>query len=414
MRLKVLISAYACSPYQGSEPGSSWGLIERLSYECELWIIVEEEKFKVDITRWQNENPGRLSNVRFYFIRKKRNRILRRIWPPSYYWYYKKWQMQAFHLAKKLDKEQNFDVVHQLTMSGFREPGFLWKLPNKNFVWGPIGGMGFFPKKLLLSFGVKVFGYYTIYNLMNYLQMRLLLRPRQAAKKAGVGFVAANIENRDASMMFWKLKPRVISEVGKPFAFENSDGIVKRNGSECLKLIWVGQMISRKGLTIALDAVARLPKTVEWKLDVFGDGPLRQRMMKKALKLGVADRCTFRGKVDRLTVLNEMKKSHIFLQTSMRDLTSTVLIEALASGLPVISFPFGGFKDIVNEKNGMLLSAYSYKQMVSELALAIISIYKDERLRQALAQQAILDAEKFSWENKASSFMKIYWELHSR
>ena len=95
-RLKVLISAYAASPYQGSEAGVGWGIICSLAEHHELHVIVEEEKFRADIERFLKLNPARLSNVRFYFIRKKRNRKLRRIWPPSYYWYYRSWQKSTY------------------------------------------------------------------------------------------------------------------------------------------------------------------------------------------------------------------------------------------------------------------------------------------------------------------------------
>jgi hypothetical protein len=51
-RLKVLISAYACSPYKGSEPGVGWGFVAALAEHHDLWVIVEEEKFRTDIERY--------------------------------------------------------------------------------------------------------------------------------------------------------------------------------------------------------------------------------------------------------------------------------------------------------------------------------------------------------------------------
>ncbi|MBM9532177.1 hypothetical protein JWG42_18650, partial [Desulfoprunum benzoelyticum] len=57
-RLKVLISAYACSPYKGSEPGVGWGFVAELAKHHDLWVIVEEEKFRADIERYLDENPA--------------------------------------------------------------------------------------------------------------------------------------------------------------------------------------------------------------------------------------------------------------------------------------------------------------------------------------------------------------------
>ena len=59
-----------------------------------------------------------------------------------FYKYYKKWQWKTYLIAKEICAEVNIDVLHQLNMIGFREPGYLWKLSKENgvpFVWGPIG-----------------------------------------------------------------------------------------------------------------------------------------------------------------------------------------------------------------------------------------------------------------------------------
>jgi len=411
MRLKVLISAYACSPYQGSEPASSWGLIKSLSRNCDLWVIVESEKFEKEINFWLKENPTAVDNVNFFFIRKKRNRALRVVWPPSYYWYYKVWQKDAFKLAKQLDKKHNFDIVHNLTMSGFREPGYLWKIEKKPFVWGPIGGMGFFPSMLLTSFGVKVFIYYLSYNIINFLQMKYSSRPKLAAMKAGIGLVCANKENQLGAEKFWNVHSKVISEVGLPDSLSRNRTFGRRNSGDPLKLIWVGQMIPRKGLMLALDALATLPEAISWQLTVIGGGPLQHKLQKTVKKLKLSKKVNFCGKVNRSSVLTEMLRSHVFLQTSMRDLTSTVLIEALASGLPVLSFPYGGFKDIINKDNGILLEAKNYQQMVVSLADGISFMYNNEDIRLEMAQQALMDAQEFSWEAKAGKFIDIYNNL---
>ena len=139
-KLKLLISAYACCPNRGSEPGMGWNFVSGLSKFHEVHVITEQEKWEVELKKYLKEYPELSKNLRFYFIRKKRGRKIRKIWPPSYYCFYRQWQKEAFKLAIKLDDKENFDLVHQLNMVGYREPGYLWKI-NKPFVWGPIGGL---------------------------------------------------------------------------------------------------------------------------------------------------------------------------------------------------------------------------------------------------------------------------------
>ena len=86
---RIAIIAYACSPIRGSEPGMAWNIISRLSTSSVSFdIYVEQEKFKDEILNYIQADY--LQNISFIFIRKKRMRLLRKIYPPSYYWFYKK------------------------------------------------------------------------------------------------------------------------------------------------------------------------------------------------------------------------------------------------------------------------------------------------------------------------------------
>ena len=70
-RLKVLIPAYACTPCKGSEPGVGWGFVSELAKHHDLWVIVEEEKFRADIERYLVEHPEFRRYVNFFFIHKQ-------------------------------------------------------------------------------------------------------------------------------------------------------------------------------------------------------------------------------------------------------------------------------------------------------------------------------------------------------
>ena len=107
-KLKVLISSYACSPYKGSEPGMGWNFVQGLSKFHELHVIVEQLKWEKPIKNYIKDNPHISDNITFHFIDKERNKLLRRIWPPSYYWYYRNWQKKAYSLALELDTKENF------------------------------------------------------------------------------------------------------------------------------------------------------------------------------------------------------------------------------------------------------------------------------------------------------------------
>lgn len=404
-RLKILISAYACSPYQGSEPGVGWGFVVELAKHHELWVIVEEEKFRADIERYLAEVTEFSKSVHFYFIPKQRNRPLRKIWPPSYYWYYRRWHQKAYELAKLLHAEIRFDLAHQLTMVGFREPGYLWQL-GIPFVWGPVGGMGLFPWRFLNKVGWYGALYYLGYNFYNLVQMRFLWRPRLAAKVAGCGLLAATPENQISALAYWGCASTVVTEVGLPC--ETVGSISGRPRDEPLRVVWTGQHTPGKALNLGLVALATLPDTVPWDLHVLGKGHRTAVWQRMADRLGVSARCRFHGWLPRDQALGVMKSAHVMLITSLRDLTSTVAIEALALGLPIVCLDHCGFAHVVDETCGIKVPVNTPVQVIKGLADAITLLATDESLRQRLANGAVRRAESFAWSKKIDVLNSIY------
>lgn len=404
-RLKVLISAYACSPYQGSEAGVGWGFIAALARYHDLWVIVEEGKFRSDIERYLAEHPEFSKSVHFFFLRKRRNRFLRKLWPPSYYWYYRCWHQEAYVLAQTLHQKINFDIAHQLTMVGFREPGYLWKL-GIPFVWGPVGGMGSFPWRFLPTVGLRGAFYYLGYNLFNFWQMRFSLRPKLAAKSAGIGLITATPENRVGTEKYWNCSSTLISEVGLPPIVIH--GPARRQHDSPLRMVWAGQHIPGKALNLGIEALGRLPKEVQWELHVLGDGRRSPAWKRLSQRLKVADHCHFHGWLPRQEALRVMEKSHVMLITSLRDLTSTVTVEALALGLPIICLDHCGFASVVDDTCGVKVPVTTPAKVIAGLAEAIHRLACDEELRNKLATGAVRRVRDFSWEKKIETVNWIY------
>jgi glycosyltransferase involved in cell wall biosynthesis len=408
-RLKVLVSAYACSPYKGSEPGVGWGFISALARHHDLWVIVEEEKFRKDIERALAADPALGRSVRFFFIHKRRNRWLRKLWPPSYYWYYRRWHEDAYNLAKQLHQEVGFDLAHQLTMVGFREPGYLWRL-GIPFVWGPVGGMGLFPWRFLPALGVYGALYYLAYNLFNWWQMNFLARPKRAAKVAASGLanglIAATQENRDCASRYWGCPSIVLTEVGLPR--EPVCQIRERVVGEPLRLVWSGQHTPGKALNLGLQALRRLPHFVNWELHILGKGRQTAAWQRLPAQLAISERCRFHSWAPRAQALEIMQGAHVMLITSLRDLTSTVTVEALALGLPIICLDHCGFAEVVDESCGIKIPVTTPIDVAAAMARVIEHLARDEEKRRTLARGALQRARRFTWEEKARVVDQIY------
>lgn len=217
---KVLVSAYACSPYRGSEPGMGWHYLQAVAEDNEVWCLVEEEKWRSDIEKFYEkkaDTSGVLDagRMHFVFIRKPRARWLRKIWPPSYYWFYRIWQKKAFKRAQMLHAKEKFSLAYQMTMTGFREPGYLWRLDTP-FAWGPIGGNVNVDWRLLPLAGLTGALEYAARNIINWMHCRFLRRPRMAARRAtACGMLMASTgEIAEAAKRLWNADAHVLCENG--------------------------------------------------------------------------------------------------------------------------------------------------------------------------------------------------------
>ena len=70
-------------------------------------------------------------------------------------------------------QQHHIDIVHQLNMIGFREPGYLWKIEDKLFVWGPIGGLKQFPDAYMQGAGLKMKLFNKLKNKINYTTQKI-------------------------------------------------------------------------------------------------------------------------------------------------------------------------------------------------------------------------------------------------
>lgn len=117
------------------------------------------------------------------------------------------------------------------------------------------------------------------------------------------------------------------------------------------------------------------------------------------------------GWMERDKAIEVMKGCHLFCITSMADLTSTVLLEALSYGLPVIAMNRFGFANTITEECGIKIDILSKAQVVRDFAVAIDILYENENKRQTLSKGAFERAKEFSWEKKAEVINDIYQQI---
>ena len=309
---------------------------------------------------------------------------------------YTLWLKDAYQLARQLHQEEAFELAHQLTYVGFRFPGRLWKL-GVPFVWGPVGGLENTPWRFLPVLGWKGAVYYAGRNLVNSLQKLTLRSSRKAFHKADVVIAATSGIQKEIKRCYG-VDSQVICEVSPPDVAVESIG--SRAADETLRIIWSGEHLPGKALPLLLNALARVSGDIPWRLDILGEGPSGVAWKQLVDKLAISEHCHWHGRLSRIDALTRMKKGHVFVITSLKDLTSTVLLEALSLGLPVVCPDHCGFADVVDSSCGIKIPMNSPAGLTQGIGEAIQQLGADEALRQSLAQGALRRADEFSWQKK--------------
>lgn len=379
-----------------------WNFAYNIARHHDVHVLVEE-KFKEQLLQYVEKKPEQVRNITFHFIRKSRHRTLRKIWPPSYYWFYREWHKKAYHYAVELHKKENFDLVHQITISGYREPGELWKLPIP-YIWGPLGGFTDTPWCLLGSLGWKGALYFAVRNIVNYFHKKWGKAGRTAGKKSHTILTSTTKAVREIKD-YWNRKALLMNEVGLETNHTQYAPLPHEVGTP-LRICWAGEHIPRKALDLLLEALPCCKERME--LHVLSKGPRMAAWKKQAHKLGLDDVVTFHGFVPREEAFRIMGTSHIFCITSVREDTSTVVFEAFRYGLPIIALDHCGFSSVIDETCGIKIPIISRKQVVADYARHLDYLATHEEVRAELSKGALERCKLYTWGAKMEVINQIY------
>lgn len=406
-RLKILMNCYACAPNYGSEPGTGWQFVKLVAQSHEVHVITEKDEFEETLTKYRAEHPEELENVTFHYVRRCHWNTLRKIWPPSYYWTYRAWQKKAYKLAQELDAREHFDVIHQVNLVGFREPGYLWKM-DKPYVWGPIGGLNQTAWCLIPCMGMLGMVFYTMRNILNMLHKRFTQAARVLSRRAEIIY-ATDPHSFEDIRNLWHREPRLMREVGVT-ALHRPEQIARHEPGTPLQVCWCGEQVPRKGLNLLLEALTHTKHPMQ--VHVMGrDGVMREKWPKLAHKLGVEGQVVFHGSVPQAEVFSIMAGCHVFCMTSISEGgTPNVIFESMQHGLPIIALDHCAFSSVVRDAKGIMIPITNHRQIVKDLAAALDNLAEDEKLRHALAEEALSCCGQFTWEAKKDVLNAAYEE----
>jgi glycosyltransferase involved in cell wall biosynthesis len=141
------------------------------------------------------------------------------------------------------------------------------------------------------------------------------------------------------------------------------------------------------------------------RLTVAGSGPQESILKALAADLGVADAVTFCGRIDRDEMAALLRSSHVALNPSLADNMPNSVLEALASGVPVVSTDVGGVPFIVRHDETALLVPPGDAQAMAQ---AVLRVLGDDALAQRLSAAGLQLVQQFTWEHVGPRWAAVY------
>jgi glycosyltransferase involved in cell wall biosynthesis len=208
---------------------------------------------------------------------------------------------------------------------------------------------------------------------------------------------------------------KIIRKIPMGINIQEYAGIKPFKNTELKTVLFVGRLIAWKGISNLIKAIKIVQsKNCHVELIIIGEGPKRFELEKLANELSISSNTHFYGNINREKLYQSYKSADVLVLPStivdgQTEGLGVVLLEAMASGTPVIGSNTGGIPDIIEDGvNGLLVTPGDPQA----LADAIIRILENpdlaERFRKA-GQETVRD--RFSWDVITDQFVEVYQEI---
>ena len=170
-------------------------------------------------------------------------------------------------------------------------------------------------------------------------------------------------------------------------------------------LMSVGELTKRKNHMVVIDALARL-KEYDILYVICGDGPMKARLRAKAEELGVRDRVKLLG--FRKDIAELHKAADIFVFPSLQEGLPVAVMEAMASGLPIVASKIRGNEDLISNNQG----GYLVNPMDSEqVAKAIEKMIQNPKKREKMEKRNLEIIAKYGQETVLQKMDEFFDEI---
>jgi glycosyltransferase involved in cell wall biosynthesis len=403
--MKVLLSAYACEPDKGSEPGVGWNWLRQIARFHEVWLITRANNRAPIEASLENKS---LSDVHWVYFDLPRWASFWKKGEHGLHLYYFLWQLRAYFVTRELHRKVGFDLIHHVTFGQYWVPSFLGLL-DAPFVWGPVGGGESAPRAFRHDFSAHGKRYEILRDLGRKLASMDPLT-RWIARRAQIAL--ATTEQTAVSLRRLGARHVIVHpQLGMTREERQSLGALPIRRGGPFRLISIGRLLHWKGFHLSLRAFAKFHRTYpDSEYWIVNDGPDMSYLTALARRHGIENNVTFWGTLPTLRdVYGKLAQCDVLVHPALHEAFGNVCLEGLASGRPVICLDLGGPALQVTEETGIKAPATSPEQVVDDLAAAMARLAENAELRVRMGEASRRRVEEhFDWDRKAAFMMQVY------
>lgn len=397
--MKVLLSAYSCTPGAGSEPGIGWNWAVHIASRGHEVTVITRAINRAKIEGFLGRNPQNRVSFLYCDLAPTVQKVYKL--PFGNYAYYLMWQFVAAAHARREHKRRSFDLVQHITWGSFRVPSFMGSL-SIPFVFGPVGGGEDTPPRFRRGLGWRG----RSWDLLRRISCALTgiwMGPTYAAASQ---IVATTHETGNRIPAAYRGKTIVCQAVGvgqqelddaSHAMTESSDGI----SSSRIELVFVGRLLAWKGLHLVIRALARTRTgPTALRLTIIGSGPDLPRLRRLAQDLEVSPLIEWVPWMARDELLRNYSRFNLLAFTSLHDSGGTAALEAMLHGLPVLCLDLGGPGVLVDDNSGKVIATAGRNDdhAVESIAEFLSAASSDPALLRHLSNGARARVSRLTWD----------------
>jgi len=176
-----------------------------------------------------------------------------------------------------------------------------------------------------------------------------------------------------------------------------------------ISILYAGRLFWMKGIMLLLEAFSRLKDVENVNLNIFGRGPLRQKVERFILDHGLKDRVSCLGHISHRNLIGEIKNSDFVVLPGLYEAQPMILLEAMGCRKPVVAFDLPFARELVsNMNNGLLAKAGDIDDLSNKMRLLI----SDEGLRNKMGQSAYYHVrKKHNWDIQVDKYLEVYYKV---